>query len=168
MGNAFPSRQLREPLPLPAGKFPRSAPRCHSSPSSLDLRSSSPSQISCLSWSCFPSPAPPALPTQAPMPAATPPSSRLASDSFLILNVRPASSRQPCDASRLNNLPRFLPAFPRGSSLLILPPRWKLTRKRKLRSPEVPRGLSTGRCDTLGHLHGMMKACKKSCAHQRG
>lgn len=58
MGNAFPSRLLRAPLPLLAGRFPRNAPRCQTRPGSLDLRSSSLFQISCLSWQGWPCPVP--------------------------------------------------------------------------------------------------------------
>ena len=83
-------------------------------------------------------------------------------------NGRPAVAptslgRVTCDGCRASSSPPFhedLPSLrhrPRGARV-----------REKLRLTEVGRfTLSTGRCDTPGHLHGMMRAWKKSCANQR-
>ena len=61
------------------------------------------------------------------------------------------------------------PPFHEGWPRLHHRPRGMTVAERKLRLAEVTGfTLSTGRCDTPGHLHGRMKAWKKSCENQRG
>ena len=119
MGKGFPSRRLRGPLPVQAGKFPLKAPRCSTCLSSLDLRPSSLRHYPrCISDRCQPTAG---FVFQASLAAFThahesspPPTARLAS--------APASSEW--QTSRCPDLPwprhqcrmqgLFLPAFPRG------------------------------------------------------
>lgn len=173
MGKAFPSRRLRGPLPLRAGRFPRNAPHYSTCLSSLDLRSSSrrhlPRRISdrCQHTAGFA--------FQASLAAFT-----HARESHPHLQ-RPVWHRL---LRRPNGRPAVAPASLGASPATEArpaPPRLS-TRTgpcsvtghaghgfgKKLRLTEVTGfTLSTGRCDTPGHLHGRMRAWKKSCANQR-
>jgi len=161
------------PLPLRAGRFPRNAPhlRPASARSILDPAHAATFRGASVIAASLPQ-APPLIPLWQrslmhvhPPP---PPTARLAS--------APASSEW--QTSRCPGLPwprhrcrmqgQFLPAFPRGLAQYPSPATRGHGFGKKLRLTEVTGfTLSTGRHDTPGHLHGMMRVWKKSCANQR-
>lgn len=169
MGKAFPSRRLRGPLPLRAGRFPRNAPHFrHASARSIfgPAHATAVLGASVIAGAAFHNALAAFTHARVPSPTANGPSGI---GSFVVRMADQPLPRPPLAASPATEA---RPAPPRLSTRTgpcsVTGHAGARVRKEKLRLTEVACfTLSTGRCDTPGHLHGMMRAWRKSCANQR-